>query len=159
MTERNTWLTTPWNDAAVKRLRELWPAMGHTAVARVLTAEFKRKFTRSAVAGKGDRIGLPAKTREMPKPASSRPNIRSISSTALRASEKAIAPIRVSQGSHPTTYDPARIGMTLDEAQEVNGCRWPVTHGRPHRFCGERADGPYCTEHAARAYRIAEAAE
>jgi len=138
----------PWSDESIARLRELWPTNIAVQIAATLYQEFNRPFTRESVVSKAHRLKLQVKASPVRK-----------STKTLEQYPTSSNVIAFSTG--PTTYDPSRTGVPL-LSLDPHGCRWPVSHSRPHRFCGEAVDsGSYCPEHRARAVPMvfAEAAE
>jgi GcrA cell cycle regulator len=156
--------SSPWDQPSIDRLKELWMLMGNTAIAQKLTAEFKRYFSKSAVSSKAQRIGLPQKAGGNPKAETKRAGIRSVSSIALRATEKrardAAAPIPATILTDATDAIPR---VSLEHVQDIDGCRFPIGTPRTPNFgfCGaerEHADPhnpvsfwsggqPYCAFH------------
>lgn len=162
----------PWDDAAIARLTELWPTTSTAQIATMLVHEFKRDFSRNSVIGKAHRIGLAGK----PSPlgggrkqhyAKAITNRRSVSTTALRATEKrareAKAPAAPIAPQPIVERDGTLPRVSLEHVQDTDGCRFPI--GTPRTpsfgFCGaerEHADPhnpisffaggtPYCAFH------------
>lgn len=144
----------PWCEQSIERMAKLWTIRTSKDIADILSREFKRKFTRNAVIGKGTRLHLPQKV-ALPRRVSSC-RTKASSKSYLPPSEPTPLPLRVCTvpDHHKSTFDPNRTGITLEAAQDANGCRWPVTHAHPHLFCGETVErGPYCPDHRSRAWR------
>src|SRR6185312_10664918 len=51
----------PWTDAAVSRLKELWPIKKRAEIGAIMTEEFGHYFDRNSVGAKARRLNLPLK--------------------------------------------------------------------------------------------------
>jgi len=122
-------------------------------------------ITRNSVIGKAHRLGLTGRASPIKS--------RSTQTMAKRAAKPRKArparitrPVKVATISEPTRRafaEPAG-GLTLDQVQKVEGCRWPIqvrdVLEKASHFCGaqrERFDlpfvadpAPYCAEHTQR---------
>lgn len=149
-----------WDKEIVDRLRALWGSTSATEIAAILTREFRpQSFSRNAVIGKADRIGL-RRLNKVPRKTGSKPPARR-PHMLLETPQSAAAPREVRIPHHVSTADPHRPGKPLELVQQSHGCRWPVNDAKPHLFCGDHIHaGMYCAEHHVRAVRMfAEAAE
>lgn len=147
-----------WTDERVETLKTLWD--GGLSAGKI--ASRLGAVSKNSVIGKAHRLGLRRRK------ASTKPTRKQSRLGALMTISKArqvrpsiakaggIKP-RVNknihrEGSALPAADPTDVArVTLDEL-EPHHCRWPV--GTPaHGFCGcQRAHGPYCEDHARRAY-------
>lgn len=137
-----------WTDERVDLLKTLWQdGLSASQVARQLGG-----VTRNAVIGKVHRLGLsgraePSRPRASPSPRRA----------AVRSSRRPPAAPRPSPRppvSRPTAHGDERPGAATALTLGAHMCRWPI--GDPlsegFSFCGRRADGPYCPDHAQVAY-------
>jgi GcrA cell cycle regulator len=140
-----------WSDAAVETLKALWrdPDLSAALIARRLGV------TRNAVLGKIHRLGL-SEPRAPKPPASRLPSTRG----RRPRTRKAVAPPSRSRWASPPcdarSLDAGPPLVARLEDLPRRACHWPV--GDPQAsdfaFCGRSAGkGPYCTAHAAVAYR------
>lgn len=124
-----------WTKTEVERLRQLARTYSSGECALILTREFGRPVSRSAIAGRCQRLGV--KIRGGPAAA----NLLGRKPRPIQAPPLPALP--------PASF------------LEVTGCRYPVNSGQPHLFCnarmsrkGEIADwlrrtSPrYCAKHA-----------
>jgi GcrA cell cycle regulator len=128
----NAWI---WTDEKIQQLSKLWDeGLSTAAIGERLG------ITKNAVVGKAHRLGLPAR----PSPVKRRMEMRPPPpppQLVLAPPPKPVVP-----GSYK--------GPT---------CQWPIGHPREtgFRFCGapSHPGKPYCTQHAAIAYRPAQSKE
>lgn len=131
-------------------------------IAKALSRDFGRTFSRNTIISKCYRLGLklqgnagaPGKPR--PKAAQAN-NGRGLSQFLMREPvKKAGAP---PPPPHPAPVAPGRRGVSIMQLNNKR-CRWPIGDPRSPGFCfcgakpdhSLRADEPYCAEHAALAY-------
>lgn len=121
--------------------------------------------SRSAVAGRARRIGVHLKGHLYQRMSETPTKIHTHSWSPNEVVTPVKRAIRVAQArARVAALEPASRsgGMTMMELR-AHHCRWPIGDPRDPNFsfCGElRADeGPYCTEHRARAYQPAKASE
>jgi hypothetical protein len=117
-----------WTDEAVATLRKLWTE-------GVSTKEIGRQLGcgKNAAVGKAHRLNL-ARRRAAVNPAAMQARLHA--RLALQAA--------ADRGERGVEFMALESGM----------CRWPITSGKPHRFCGCPTEelASYCAEHAAMAY-------
>ena len=128
-----------WNQESDQTLTVLWAA-GHS------TAEIGRMMgvTKNSVIGRAHRLRLPPRrpsifnphiTERAPLPAKAEPKVKAEAAPKPKpqpAPAPAPAPVI------------AQRPLTLSRA-----CVWPMTAGKPWRFCNEPCSGTYCAEHQA----------
>jgi hypothetical protein len=159
-----------WPDADVEKLKEL-VAEGYSGgqIARMLS-RIRRVYTRCAVLGKVDRMGL-----EMARKSSSEgiPRVTYCRGPRLRTQAAVVAPVAVTLPAtveQPETV--ARAATPPDSglrhfspgealiALKPSDCRWPIgTVGDPDfHFCGQQQawQSPYCETHSRTAHRKGE---
>lgn len=130
---------TIWTPEVVARLRELYddPSMPYSVIADRLSEEFGVHITRNAVAGEVGRLALPKR-------------LVTYTSAPHRTNRQPKRRKLLRRWSIPMVWQ-----MQTVLPMTAKHCQWPVNaEGEPWRFCGgERlSSGPYCPEHAARAY-------
>lgn len=170
-----------WDADRMEHLRRLWDnGMSAAEIARIL------KTSRNSVIGKSHRMGLKArphpirdrKQREYADgmtPEQQHREHRNKQQRDLVAKKKAAksapviavvaeAPSAPAEKPKPRPYiKPPRIvlpepagPLTLEQAQERNGCRWPSGHRPDMTFCGKNKakdidpDTSYCEDHLIR---------
>ena len=142
----------PWDENNVTKLRELWDQGLPTAQIGKLLG-----FTKNAVVGKAHRIGLERR----PSP---------IRRTAVKPDRKKARSPVMPKLNFETKHEPSKPSNDVSVFQPVvknlfnvlvkRGCEWP--HGHPDeadfKFCGKERfeDKPYCLDHCAVAYVVAE---
>lgn len=142
-------MPTHWSDTQLDLLRADWtdPTLSLSDMAAHINAETGSWFSRNAIAGKANRLGLPLRRqpnqksgqRAAPKPRkpSSRPvNLARIRKPRLLQIET-VAPLG----------EPESLGLSLLQL-DGGTCHYP--HGDEVKtFCGQapQADSPYCTFH------------
>lgn len=149
-----------WTPKMIDLLTELW-AEGLSA--RQIADRLPREITRNGVIGKSHRLGLPKRPNPILRDYELKPKV----ARPVRASRVVIGGYlaRARSPHHrrpkqevPVTDSP---GLTLEQTQDVDGCRWPVSMSLKdtvHRFCGlprARAHlpfvadpSPYCCLHS-----------
>jgi GcrA cell cycle regulator len=148
-----------WNDAATRKLRDLW-AEGHS------TAEIGRRMgvSKNAVVGKAHRLDLPARPSPVrrhglpgvtvPKRAPRLKRVHTLPSLAAVPSPppNTVPPIDTGD-DHAVAPAPARRTMARHDGSQ---CCWPIGEpGQPgFRFCDAplTTRAPYCEAHARKAY-------
>lgn len=120
---------TPEHDAMVRELRNI--GYSGSQISAALNLEFKTAYSRNAVIGRMNRLGLCEKMVKAPKP---EPRPR--------------AP-RIAAVKRPVHFG-APLHLSLIEL-EPDQCRWPYGDG-PFTFCGctVLTDSSYCPMHAER---------
>jgi GcrA cell cycle regulator len=151
-----------WTPDRERRLRELWAAgySGTQCANRLGGFSHCKDRGRSAVIGKANRLGLPARntSTRTPHPTRKRPLSKEAKSARPSATIHALVRPQLPTSPLPpaTEYDRARVSfLDLDK----HHCKWAVGdptivgHAQP-LFCGkDRHPGlPYCSVHARRAF-------
>jgi len=120
------------------RLRELCekqPLLTYAEMAADISHEFRVALTRGAIGGKIARMGLPERRRG-----------RGEAPVILPESPRKPKPVPA----------PKLPGLSLFDLT-YGACRWPILELPTHeyRFCGAQKlpEGPYCAEHAKRAFQ------
>ena len=153
-----------------------WPATWTTALSDIiakgcsanlaaaeLSAQFNRRFTRSAVIGKAKRAGIKLSAghggRRGPKGGPSQRKVRPRAASAPRpdmAARKSAGAPKLATVPFQPRPDPRPGAVPLLELAP-DGCRWPSGEG-PYLFCNEPqlAGEVYCAEHCCLAYRVQE---
>lgn len=165
-----------WDKDKESQLRKLWNSGDMSA--SVIGAEMG--ITRNAVIGKAKRMNLRkkdpneivfGKMSKQPRPIANSPTIKK--ETRVKREKPATAPekgaLRFVFGPHriPVPKDPRPLRKMAWEAlpgsmpvdlMKRTGCAWPISNGETHLYCNLSKDGkgPYCSEHAALAYRKVE---
>lgn len=145
-----------WTSASIEKLREWQPHYSYGRIAEKLSETFGILFSRSAVIGKANRIGLKhamgieqkERSRTAPRSAETRKRIV-IKKPIGRALVKLPPPEIVCE---PISL----LELTADS------CRWPVSGEREHTmFCGANKiqDQPYCYRHWLKSIRTSETAD
>ncbi|MEL6569364.1 MAG: GcrA family cell cycle regulator [Pseudomonadota bacterium] len=142
-----------WTEERVERLKALWAqGLSGAHIARELGG-----VTRSAVIAKIHRMGItrptrepsrkvrPVQTRGLPKTRAPMPKPKP---AQLKAEKTRPKPKR--------TDEPEPLNIPFEQL-ERGQCKWSVTDGDPHLFCGHptKAGSAYCEHHAARAVATA----
>jgi GcrA cell cycle regulator len=154
----NTNATRVWNDERDEALKDL---LAHKATFREaasdLNAIFGTSYTRSAIGGRAMRLGL--KSANPPK---ARPGVSRISPQCLAAAQASHKPgaerVKPMPQPIPQFHRDNLSGLRCAEVEPMNialldliegCCRWPVTDGSPHLFCGHlQVEGSsYCWPH------------
>jgi GcrA cell cycle regulator len=109
--------------------------------------------TRNAIIGLIHRLGLsrprePRQDRPKPSKPSKPQPLRAAQAVYLNGAPTA-PPMPAEDRPPPPIHKPVSL-MGLKQGM----CKWPVTAGPPHRFCGAPVDEgyPYCGQHRLRAY-------
>ena len=143
-----------WTEERVSILKKLWlEGLSASQIAKQLGG-----VTRNAVIGKVHRLGLSGRaTPSQPaRPAFKAP--RPARPVATAAAPRRLAP--PPQGGQslepaPVYYVEEEPGSATVLTLGAHMCKWPI--GDPatdsFTFCGRRADGPYCKDHANVAYQ------
>jgi hypothetical protein len=124
-----------WAEEHVNVLRELWSTHEATVVARMINARFGTSYTRLAVIGKADRLGLPAKRVTAPK---ALPRTRVVRQTPTTPSH---VPVK-----QPTPQPPPEGGVSLLDLDD-GMCKWMIS---ADRYCGGGTGDKrvvYCAAH------------
>lgn len=146
-----------WTDELVETLKGAWKA-GYSAAscAGEIYNKHRVAFTRSAVLGKVNRLGL---ERPHNKTAAPERRRRAAGSSILAPHERTSGVTVLSAPKYADDAeardlpaDQSEFACTLAELRECS-CRWPMGHpGTPEfRYCGtDKGDscGPYCHRHA-----------
>lgn len=135
-----------WSDDRITALSSLWrDGLSASQIAAALGG-----VTRNAVIGKVHRLGLAGRA-EPARPRGRKPS---------PATRPPVAPVRRSARSPrlaaPPQAEAEGPGLIADLAiLAAHACKWPI--GDPKAvefsFCGRPANGPYCPNHAAIAFR------
>lgn len=133
-----------WPAEYVDKLKTLWDG-GYSA--SQIAGQFAGKYTRSAILGKVDRLGLLSRSGENRKPRQRRP-----SSPKIIIPKIALDGTEAKNISHPDN-EPEAIGPIGDYPKQP-ACRWPHGIGLAFQYCGHplSAPSPYCSHHRARAW-------
>jgi GcrA cell cycle regulator len=139
-----------WADETTERLRAMWLA---GATTRVIGAELG--VSRNAVVGKARRLDLPPRPnpkgvrrggelpppRPRPQPSPPRPRLEPQQKCAMGRRPPAPPP-------------PAPPQPPAAPPSDVRQCMYPISDGRPWRFCGAPCvpNRVYCAEHVALCY-------
>ena len=153
---------SPWTDAAVARLRELWPDPDMSCAK--IAAELGNGITRNAVIGKGVRIQLGPKPSNAPQTTKNRgsrlkhlpPKPRRQKPPRNFGGVWGTYPDKV-EPFDPRTADVVSLELTILEIHDTE-CKWPAgdpQEGIPFTFCGHTATPgrPYCPSHCVIAYQ------
>lgn len=148
-------------EGAIPRLSNGRPQISAEAKAKIIElARIGRSYNEiSRIVGvsRNTVAGIVARGREGQSPVCRR---GSRGDNLLRAKVKSAIPL-----SPSVIFPPVGAtgqGFPLEAVQETSGCRWPVSHDRPHLFCGAVrhsplpfvADGqPYCSDHRKQGYQ------
>ena len=164
-----------WDDARIAMLTELWED-GHSAsaIAATMKAETHYPFTRSSIIGKAHRLNLDArpgpanitanraKRGIMPKKPGPKRKLTDEQRRANRAAIVRAQTARKAAEPKPLLAKPkpgdklermnggaVSGAYTLEQAQALNGCRWPSGHRPNMTFCGasKPATDSYCPSH------------
>lgn len=127
-----------WPQSAVTRLLELFKSgVSIDFVALTMSNETGFEISRSSVINKLERLGHTNLTGRIG---------RTLKSETVILGHK--PPMRIVPDKVPGT-------MSLDEVQDIDGCRWPSGTKGNFTFCGNHYNHegqfPYCTEHLHRA--------
>lgn len=140
-----------WTEARIEMLKELSPTgLSAAQVAKAINTKLGGAFSRSAIIGKRNRLGL-----SMPRPVS-----------APKRAAKTEPRKTVAQAPKPIAGPPVRARPLRPERPQGPGlatvmsvgagmCRWPIGDPRDpaFTFCGHRVErGSYCAGHTAIAY-------
>lgn len=148
-----------WTDERVELVKKLWQeGLSASQIAKQLGG-----VSRNTVIGKVHRLGLAGRAmpslptraaRRQPKPAG-RVNQQRI--WAEQAKPKTAAPPALR--SQPLPVETDQVGTATVLTLGAHMCKWPIGDPALPNFtlCGRRAEGSYCSEHAAIAYQPAEA--
>lgn len=144
-----------WTSGAIDKLREWQPHYSYGRIAEKLSDAFGIFFSRSAVIGKANRIGLKQpmgieqkeRSRTAPRAATPRKRVSILKSIEIQ----------------PTELPPAEIVCEPIPLLELTWetCRWPVSGERQHTlFCGIKTQVfPYCCKHRLMSVKKSETAE
>ena len=142
--ERAAFLIDAWPQ------KHKWPSISR--IAQELTRKFGRKVNKSQLIGKARRLGLPqradGKQRKItPRPAFQNGFAKSMT-PAVQAERAASIPPNFSSSLR---LDPMPDDGITFEQLTTGMCKWPLGHVRDEVkfFCGEKAEGNYCTRHHA----------
>jgi hypothetical protein len=128
-----------WPQAAATRLLELYKSGASIdLMASTISDESGFTITRKSIINKLERLGYTHFTN------------RTLKSETVITGRK--PPMRIVPDKVPGK-------LSLDEVQEINGCRWPSGAKGNFTFCGNKYDPespfPYCHEHLRRSVRTA----
>jgi GcrA cell cycle regulator len=149
--ERTADLITMWNEG-----------LSASEIGAALTRKYHFPFTRNSVIGRAHRVHLAARqspilSEAQPKPAKvirirePKPvQVRRVQTRKPVAPAPTPIPSPIPEEPTPVVIDET-AGMSLEEVQNVNGCRWPFgdRKERARRFCGapQHQDHAYCEHH------------
>jgi GcrA cell cycle regulator len=145
-------MPTHWSDTQLDMLRSDWrdPELSLSDMATHINLETGSDFSRNAIAGKANRLGLPLRRqpnskhgqRAAPKPR--KPSNRPVN----------LARIRRPKLNRPESADgPPHLHLTLQQLTDAT-CKFPRGEER-FTFCGQsvQPDSPYCSFHHRLCYR------
>jgi hypothetical protein len=159
-----------WPDEAAETLRKLWTSgLSCSQIAAELNKTYGLRFSRNAIIGKGQRLGLGAKAGAVRQPASAPGKVKAITPPKPRAPKSKPAPKAAKPKADVTVFGngmvferpdymaPKRI--PADQAFDAlpgssprpwterasNQCRWPIGDGLS--CCLLKVDDRYCAEH------------
>lgn len=137
-----------WTEERVERLKALWrEGLSGSKIARELGG-----VTRSAVIAKAHRLGLSA--RRIPNKPGKAIRTRGLPKTRAPMPKPKPAQLKTekTRPKPKPTDEPEPLNIPLEQL-ERGQCKWSVTEGDPHLFCGHptKEGSPYCQHHAARA--------
>lgn len=154
---------SPWTDAQITRLRELWA--DETMSCSKIALELGNGITRNSVIGKGMRLGLGPKPSNHHKTNKARrakttrvhtKNINHKRSERNFGSVWGAYPDKDPEPFVPRAADVVSLELDVLELTEAT-CKWPAgdpLEGIPFTFCGHTAapGKPYCQSHCVIAY-------
>lgn len=143
-----------WVPADEEILRELWQ-QGYSGQA--ISEKFGGRYSRSAVGGKANRMGLPSRQKiavpngNQPKRKHRKKQTTATTSTTMAAMEAAE---QIARAATEMSLEEVPVTAVTLYDVEHDQCRWPFGHPRSEQFrvCGaprdERSRFWYCTKHA-----------
>ncbi len=159
-----------WTDAQIAMLTKLWTD-GHSAntIAAKMYAETGFPFTRNAIVGKAHRLGLDGRPgpvnvtnararRQRGDPMTPKERTQKYRANKAKPHKEPKQPLPVLVKAKPGDKLERMNGgavsgaYTLEQAQALNGCRWPSGHRPKMTFCGARRNphdpkDMYCEPH------------
>ena len=143
-------MINPWTEPEKQHVKAAW-AKGHSAsqISRTVSAAFGNNRTRNAVIGIVHRMGLDQRSTPT-RPVKIKPRRKRII-PVVKARAKPVPKPKPAPAPEPEIQEPEGAFSILELGRHQ--CRWPVSTGDDHRFCG-RTQVPgssYCREHKKRA--------
>ena len=139
----------PWTDDEIKTLRRCW-AGGLSA--SEIALQFRGAHTRSSVISKARQLGLASRKADCDHGKAERIRCRKSGVPSRVAPQAPPAPL----GLHPSGAEPPAMERVPFLDLKPGQCKWPLWRdGDTHRdCCGNKivGPGPYCEDHARRAY-------
>mgnify|MGYP000032072032 CR=1 FL=1 len=142
-----------WTQPEMDHVKSAW-AKGYSAsqISRTVSATFGNNRTRNAVIGIVHRMGLDQ--RSVPtRPVRIKPRRKRVI-PVLKAKQKPASEPNLIPPAEPEMWEPEGAFDILD--LKPHQCRWPVSTGDDHKFCGktQTTGSSYCREHMRRSVSI-----
>ena len=141
-------MSAPWTEDEKQHVRTKWTkGFSASQISRTVSAIFGNSRSRNAVIGQVHRMGLAARATPTRPVKIKRKTRRAPPSKPVAKAKPKPAPAKKPE---PEVLEPEGAFHILDLKEHQ--CRWPVTKGDDHRFCGrsQAAGSSYCRAHLKR---------